>query len=46
MKMDKKYYVNAKELTLKATLPRPSKKYSILVCDGEWLPKIMVETDV
>jgi hypothetical protein len=42
MGIDKKYYVNVREVMLKAYLPRPRRKHkiSVIVSDGEWLPII------
>ena len=43
--INKKYYINVKELMIKA-LPRPKLKPTVFVLDGEWLRLITVETEV
>ena len=40
-RIDKKYYINVKELMLNA-LPKPKHKTTIIVNDGEFLPIIRV----
>lgn len=43
--IDKKFYINVKELMIKS-LPRPKLKPTVFVLDGEWLRLITVETEV
>ena len=44
--IDKRYYVNVRELMVRA-LPRPRLKPTVFVTGwGEWLPIITVEADV
>lgn len=46
--IDKRYYINVKELMLRKFLPRPLPKnrVTVIVNDGEWLPIIDGDTGV
>lgn len=43
--IDKRFYINVKELMIKS-LPRPRLKRTIFIVDGEWLPLIKMECEI